>query len=161
MFDRTDRYLGLGFVLLGGICFYSATTWPMYFASDPAGPGAIPKILSVGIILLGLILSVGGFFQKKKAEKPLVTVVELRVIGLLSAACIVYILILPLIGYLLATPLLIAAILLICGSRNVKQIVLISLIGTLVLFLLFYSLLRVNLPLGFMRKFINSFMPRL
>ncbi|MBQ4253490.1 MAG: tripartite tricarboxylate transporter TctB family protein [Erysipelotrichaceae bacterium] len=161
MFDRTDRYLGLAFIALGGACFWSATTWPMYFASDPAGPGAIPKILSVGIMVLGLILTVGGFFQKKKAEKPIITASELRVVGGLTAASIIYIILLQFIGYLIATPLLIAAILLICGMRNVKQIVLISLIGTLVLFLLFYSLLRVNLPLGFMRKFIQSFMPRL
>ncbi|MBR1757544.1 MAG: tripartite tricarboxylate transporter TctB family protein [Lachnospiraceae bacterium] len=161
MFDRTDRYLGIGFIVLGGICFYSATTWPMYFASDPAGPGAIPKILSVGIMVLGLILAIGGFFVKTKPEKPLMSVAELRVVGLLTVTCIAYILLLQVIGYLLATPLLIAAILLICGNRNVKQIILLSVIATIVLFLLFYSLLRVNLPLGFMRKFIQSFMPRL
>ncbi len=161
MFDRTDRYLGIFFILFGGVCLHSASKWPVMFASDPAGPAAIPRILCVGIMVLGLILSVGGFFKKEKAEKPLITGVELRVLGGLTAACIVYILLLQVIGYLLATPLLIAAILLICGDRSVKRIILLSVIGTLVLFLLFYSLLRVNLPLGFMRKAIGAIVPRL
>ncbi|MBR6114334.1 MAG: tripartite tricarboxylate transporter TctB family protein [Oscillospiraceae bacterium] len=161
MFDRTDRYLGIVFMLFGGVCMHSASKWPVMFASDPAGPAAIPRLLCAGIILLGLILTVGGFMKKEKAEKPLITGVELRVLAGLTAVCIIYILLLKPIGYLLATPLLIASILLICGDRSIKRILLLSLIGTLVLFLLFYSLLRVNLPLGFMRKAVSSVVPRL
>lgn len=161
MFERTDRYVGIGFVAFGAIMYYIATTWKANFTADPAGPAAIPKILCAGLIILGAILAIGGFRVKTKSEKPVVTKDEAITVGLLTVACIAYIALLPLVGYLIATPLLIAACLLIVGSRNVKTIVLLSLIGTLVLFLLFYSILQVNLPLGFMKNFIRSFVPRI
>ena len=74
----------------------------------------------------------------------------------LTASCLFYILLLPHIGYLLATPLLVAAVLLIVGLRTPKVILMVSVLGTIVLFLIFYSLLKVNLPLGFMRELIGG-----
>ena len=161
MFHRSDRYLGIGFMLFSIFMYYISTTWPMNFSSDPAGPSAIPKILCVGLCILGLILTVGGFGVKAKGNKVLFTRQELIITGALTIASIIYINILPVIGYLLATPLLIASILWFVGTKKVKTIVLVSIIGTLVLFLLFYSLLQINLPLGFTKKFISSIVPRL
>lgn len=161
MFNRSDRYIGLGFVVFGAYMFYLSTTWPANYSSDPAGPSAIPKILCVGLMILGAILAVGGFGVKVKSEKPMVTKDELVLTGCLTAACILYIVILPIIGYLLATPLLLAAILWLVGTKKPKTLILVSVIGTIVLFLLFYSLLQVNLPLGFMKRFISAIVPRL
>ena len=161
MFERTDRYVGIGFMAFGALMFYLATTWKANFTADPAGPAAIPKILCAGLIILGAVLTIGGFGVKTKSEKPIITKDEAITIGLLTAACILYIVLLPVVGYLIATPLLIAAGLVIVGSRKVKTIVMISVITTLILFLLFYSILRVNLPLGFMKNFIRSFVPRI
>ena len=160
MFEKSDRYVGIGFVLLGIICFYSATQWPMSFASDPAGPGAIPKILSAGLVVLGLILAIGGFLTKKKPEEKLVTRQELVLTLIMTGICVAYIILLPIIGYVIATPLLIAAILFTVGSRKWTTLVFVSLGASLVLFVLFYSLLRVNLPLGFMKNMLR-WVPRL
>ena len=161
MFNRSDRYIGLGFVAFGVIMYYLSTTWPMNFTADPAGPAAIPKILCAGLAILGLILCFGGFTVKNKDEAPLITKSEAIITGALTAVCLAYILILPIIGYLLATPLMLAACLWIVGTRKPKTVILISVIGTLVLFVLFYSLLQVNLPLGFMKRFISAIVPRL
>ncbi len=125
--------------------------------SDPAGPGGIPKILAAGIAIIGVLLIVGSFLLKKEGKgKPFFTRSELLVTVALTAISVAYILLLPVLGYLIVTPLLIASILVTLGRRKPLPIVLISVIGTLVLFLLFYSLLRVNLPLGFMRTTIDS-----
>lgn len=161
MFERTDRYVGLGFVVLGALCFYDSTGWKKSFASDPAGPAAIPKILCIGLILLGLVLAIGGFLCKKKPEGRFITGQELITTLVLCGICVAYILLLKIIGYLLATPLLIASVLVTVGMRKPKPIILISLITTIILFFLFYSLLRVNLPLGFMKKAISSIVPRI
>lgn len=157
MFERNDRYLGLGCIILGIFAYMAASQWKVMVGADPAGPGGIPKILSVGIAAIGIILIAGSFLMKnKQKEKPLFTRKELMITVSLLAICLVYILVLPYIGYLLATPLLIASILFSLGSRSAKSILLISAITTLLLFLMFYSVLKVNLPLGFMLPFIKS-----
>lgn len=157
MFERNDRYLGLGCVILGILAYISASKWKVMLGSDPAGPGGIPKILSAGIAIIGIILIAGSFLMKKKEQgKPLYSRSELQITILLVVISLAYLLVLPYIGYLLATPLLIAGILLSLGSRSVKSLLLISLISTLVLFVLFYSVLRVNLPLGFTEALIEG-----
>ena len=125
--------------------------------ADPAGPGGIPKILAAGIAGIGVLLIVGSFLLKKEGKgKPFFTRGELLVTVALTAISVAYILLLPVLGYLIATPLLIASILVTLGRRKPLPVILISVVATLVLFLLFYSLLRVNLPLGFMRTTIDS-----
>ena len=161
MFDRTDRYVGIGFIVLGILGTLSAMSWPTMFSTDPAGPAAIPIILCVSLIILGAVLAVGGFLVKKKAAEPFIQKRDVILVAELTGTCLLYIILLQVIGYLLATPLLLAAILLIVGTRKWKTIIMVSLITTVVLFLLFYSLLQVNLPLGFMRDFIRSFVPRI
>ena len=158
MFERSDRYLGTGCLLVGAMGFLEASKWKVLFSTDPAGPGAIPRILCVGFGILGLILLAGGFSVKKadNAEEPFCTVKEMKLTLVLAIVCLAYIVVLPIIGYLLSTPLLLTAILLTAGVKKPKTIVLISLIGTVVLFLIFYSLLKVNLPMGFMKKFIEA-----
>lgn len=158
MFERSDRYLGTGCLLVGALGYLEASKWKVLFATDPAGPGAIPRILCVGFGVLGLILLAGGFTVKKTelAEVPFCTVKEMKMTLALALVCLAYIVVLPILGYLLSTPLLLAAILLTVGVKTPKTIVLISLIGTIVLFLIFYSLLKVNLPMGFMKKSIDA-----
>lgn len=157
MFIRNDRYLGLGCVILGIFAYISATKWRVMMGADPAGPGGIPKILGTGIAIIGVILIAGSFLMKdKRKEKPLFTRKELIITVALIAICLTYILLLPHLGYLVLTPLLIAGILLALGSRKVKSILLISVVSTVVLFLLFYSILKVNLPLGFTETLIEG-----
>lgn len=157
MFEHNDRYLGLGCVILGILAYISASRWKVMIGADPAGPGGIPKILAVGIAGIGVILLVGSFLMKDKSkDKAFFTRGELMVTLSLTGISVAYLLLMPLIGYLIATPLLIASILLVLGRRSVKSVLPISLIATIFLFFLFYSALRVNLPLGFMRTFIDG-----
>lgn len=158
MFERNDRYLGVGIVLLGIICFVSASSWRALVAADPAGPGAIPRILSIGFILIGAILAVGSFLTVPKDAKKegLIDRISLGIIVRLTVICVVYLIIFPLIGYLLSTPLLIAGIMLATGVRKRKTLIMVSLIMTLILFCVFYYILQVNLPLGFMKSFLSG-----
>ncbi len=162
MFDRSDRYVGLGFIVLGALGIFSASQWKVLYSADPAGPTAIPIILCVGIIIMGAILLVGGLFVKKTADdKVIATKKEIILVTAIALSSLLYIMLLSVLGYLIMTPLYVASILVLVGSLKPKTVVLISVITTLVLFIMFYSLLRVNLPLGFMRGFISSFVPRL
>lgn len=158
MFERSDRYLGIGCILVGALGFLSASKWKVMFSTDPAGPGAIPKILCSGLLILGVILIAGSFATKQASEgaEPFCTKPELTLTLALALCCLIYIVVLPYLGYLLSTPFLAAAVMLLCGVRRPKTLVLVSLTGTLVLFLIFYSLLKVNLPLGFMKDLING-----
>ncbi len=160
MFEHNDRYLGIGCIVIGAFCFYTASGWSRVGASDPAGPDALPKILSVFFMVIGVILLLGSVLMKKQTEgetrEAFLSGKSLAIIGLLAAICLAYILILPHIGYLFATPLLIACALLAVGERKPKTIILVSVIATLVLFVVFYFALQVKLPLGVLRAPMRS-----
>ena len=161
MFERNDRYLGIGIILIGIYCYITASGWRISAMSDPAGAAAVPKIMSAGFICIGVILIIGSFFLKKKDEsEAFIDKDSLFTLAMMAAICFAYLLVLPHIGYLLATPLLIIGIMWLLGTRKIMPLLLVSLGTTLVLFVIFYFMLRINLPLGFTRDFIRGLDPR-
>lgn len=158
MFERIDRYLGISCILLGIAGYVSASGWKVMMAADPIGPGGVPKMLCEALIVLGAVFAFGSFFSAEKDEprEKVFDQTNVMVTLRLSAVCFCYIVILPYIGYLLATPLLIAGILVVVGGVSAKKIVSVSLIGTVVLFFVFYVMLEVHLPLGFTRGFVQG-----
>ena len=159
MFERGDRYLGIGTILIGIYCYVTASGWRITPITDPAGPGAVPKMMSAGFMGIGAILIAGSFFRKKNAgekEEAFIDKDSLFTAVTLAAICIVYLIILPYVGYLLATPPLIIGIMWLLGVRKITTLLSVGLITTLVLFVTFYVMLRVNLPLGFTRDFIRG-----
>jgi hypothetical protein len=59
------------------------------------------------------------------------------------------------VGYILMTPLLIAAIMLSVGERGVRRILTTSIFTTAFLFCVFFYALKVNLPLGILYPLFN------
>ena len=154
MFERNDRYLGLLSIICGILGYFAASKWTVLMAADPLGPSGVPKILGTCFVILGIILTGGSLLSHNTEERKETPKKDFTFIVILSIICFIYLNLLPYLGYLLATPLLIAGILIVTGGVPLKTILSVSIGGMFILFTVFYSLLKVNLPLGFMKEIV-------
>lgn len=145
LFQKRDRILGLLVVLLGAGILVESNRWIELFHTDPAGPSGAPKLLAGGIIFLGIVLFVGSFFARSEGSKEIYMDRTILTVFLLCGA---YAFLLNVVGYLILTPLLIGSIMWTLLTRNRKEIILVSVFTTLVLFSVFHFGLKVDLPWG-------------
>jgi len=159
MFSYKDFAVGIASILLGVLIVFESRGLVAKTSLDPAGPAALPLMMAWSLIVLGAIEVVGGLYArgKTKADRPpsagfkavlgkwyeryrLVLIV--MIIG--AAFCALF----DLLGYLIAVPLMFAAILWFMERRDLKSIIGINLAVTAFLFVVFKYALSVNLPLG-------------
>lgn len=122
---------------------------------DPIGPAYFPRLLAlcIGMCAVGLIIEgIVGLMKQGLARRDLRESAPslegyLRVLKTLLA-CAAYVFLLEPAGYIIATPVLIAAIMLIYGERQKRRIIGMSLGFTVALWLLFALGLKVLLPPG-------------
>ena len=149
MFERSDRYLGIACIVFGAIVFWDASRWKVLMKTDPAGPGAVPKILAISIAVIGLVLIIGSLiFARLQDKKAIFTKAEMKPILLISVISFAYIILLEHVGYLFMTPLLIIGLMAVANVRKLKTLLSVGIGATLVLFVLFFIVLKVQLPMG-------------
>jgi len=156
MFKKHDYVVGIAAILLGIGIIIQAQFLEVRTSLDPAGPKALPIMIAVGMIVIGIIHVIGGRYVSRRLEqngteesrdladkvreyKPVISIVIISLIYGLS---------LNILGYLVMTPLLIGAILWALEVRSMKKILQVSLIMTVILYVVFKVGLQVDLPLG-------------
>lgn len=158
MFKREDLFVGIVSVLLGVFVLITASTFHESTTLDPAGPGGVPILLAWGILVIGIIHIVGAFMAPKftgdKKAKYAKEFEEWKPVLRITLVCILYIALIEYIGYLIATPLLIAGIMLMIKVRSVKSLVLTSVFTTAILYIVFGVVLKVSLPMGFLEALL-------
>jgi hypothetical protein len=159
MFKKNDWIFGIISVAIGVFVLFNIESLRNIKNSmDPAGPAALPLIIAWSMIVIGIIHFTASLYLirkesvKEKSEgakknKSIMPVLKI------SIASVIYILILPIIGYPLAMPLLTSSIMLSVGIREKKKIIAVSLMTTIILFASFTFGLKVDLPLGFFESF--------
>lgn len=159
MFKKNDWIFGIISVAIGVfVLFNIGSLRNIKNSMDPAGPAALPLIIAWSMIVIGIIHFTASLYLirkesvKEKSEgakknKSIMPVLKI------SIASVIYILILPIIGYPLAMPLLTSSIMLSVGIREKKKIIAVSLMTTIILFASFTFGLKVDLPLGFFESF--------
>lgn len=160
MFKKKDWIFGVISVVLGlFVLFNIEALREIKNSMDPAGPAALPSIIAWSMIIIGLLHIAAALYliriesvKEKRGEVTNKTKSILPVVKI-SIASVIYILLLPIIGYPLAMPLLITAIMLSVGIREKKKIIVVSLMTTIILFVSFTFGLKVDLPLGFFESF--------
>lgn len=159
MFNREDALVGIASVLLGIFVLFVAGTFNENTALDPAGPGGVPTILAWCILIIGIIHIIGAYLApKSNDDKKAFFTKEFenaKPVLRITVVCALYIFLLEYIGYLIATPLLIIGIMWTINVRNIKSLILTSVVTTLVLFLVFGIALKVRLPMGFFENFLQ------
>ncbi|MDR3165225.1 MAG: tripartite tricarboxylate transporter TctB family protein [Synergistaceae bacterium] len=157
MFERNDWIFGLVSLTLGIAVLFYSRTFDVVTSMDPSGPAAMPRIVAWLMIFIGIVHIAASASIIKNGKKPKESGKKgsYKPVVMICAACAVYYLLLESIGYIVMTPLLIMSIMASVGERNVKSLVSTSVGTTLVLFLIFYCVLQVNMPLGILSVFFN------
>ena len=136
---------------------FSATAFIMtlgfkQFKNVPVGPEFFPRALTVGLFICSLVLLIQSITADPKKDKKAPTISPLDKgmqrlfagIGII----IVYALCWEPLGFIIATPLAMAGIMLLLGYRKYLMMVIFSLGTMIVIFSAFRFFLNVDMPLG-------------
>jgi putative tricarboxylic transport membrane protein len=122
-------------------------------------PATFPQIMCLGMMIFTVILLIQSVLKLKKAdpEDPMMEAANslnalknkgVQAALLVIVLCIAYAALFEVLGYVLVSTLIAAAIMWLIGKRDVKQIVLVSVLVPLLMWFVFYKLLTVNIPMG-------------
>ena len=114
---------------------------------------------AVGMMIFTVVLLIQSVFKLKKAdpEDPMmeaaasINIVKnkgVQAAVLVIVLCASYAALFEVLGYVLASTIIAAIIMWLIGKRDVKQIVLVSILVPLMMWLVFYKFLTVNIPMG-------------
>ena len=158
--QRVDRWLGLALVL-----FALAWSWAVVATIPPgwegeAGPRGFPLLLGIALGALGLYMSVSAFrsdaaaaADEDRIEPP--TRSEVRTVGLTTLVFLAYAFLLDKLGFLVATPIMVAgALWLIVGQRSWPTILILTAGLTVGSYLVFGVLMPAHLPEGSWLEFL-------
>ena len=122
-------------------------------------PATFPQFMCIGMIIFTVVLLIQSILKLMKAdpEDPMMeasaTINIVKNKGVQAAAfvivlCAAYAALFEVLGYVLASTFIAAIIMWLIGKRDVKQIVLVSVLVPLLMWFVFYKLLTVNIPMG-------------
>ena len=122
-------------------------------------PATFPQVMCIGMMVFTIILLVQSLISLKKMDpddpniQPAASINVLKNKGVQAGLfvivlCILYVALFKTLGYVLASAIIAAIIMWLIGKRDVKQILLVSVLVPLAMWLVFYKLLTVNIPMG-------------
>ena len=144
----SEIVFGAVFLLLS--VFFFAMTFAFPEITIALSPTVFPRFVTICLFLLSLLLLIQGIGKQRKQhlERPRVKIdrAYLKRFVLMAVAGLIYTRIIRYTGYVVATPLFIAAAMIIFAEKKWYRIVLISIGVTAVLYLVFRMVFRVPLP---------------
>lgn len=142
---KIPNYIGgILTIILAGF-FYSRTfNFPNLQAQD-IGAAFMPRVYCILLILLGGILIVQGFLDKSENSGSENT---MKYAMLSMVFILVYIILVPILGFYISTLLLVLGMLLFSKVRSKVILVTIPIGTILFIFVFFQQLLKVSVPLG-------------
>lgn len=138
-----DRGIAIATFALGLTLLLLAFRFPEPGQPEDPGTAALPQIIGVGLLLLGVLL----FFNTERTLLAPAPGSRLRT-GLMVVASIGYTLLLTPLGFVIATLLFMVLGLLIMGVRSPIRLTLVPVLVTLAVYYLFTAALGVYLPSG-------------
>ena len=122
-------------------------------------PATFPQIMCIGMMVFTVVLLIQSVLKLKKADpedpmmEPAGSINILKDKGVQAGVfvivlCAAYAALFEVLGYVLASTIVAAIIMWLIGKRDVKQIVLVSILVPLLMWFVFYKLLTVNIPMG-------------
>ncbi|MED9823029.1 MAG: tripartite tricarboxylate transporter TctB family protein [Christensenellales bacterium] len=129
-------------------------------------PASFPQIMCIGMMVFTVILLVQSLISLKKMDMDDPNMQEAASINIFKnkgvqaglfviVLCIAYAALFKVLGYVLASAIVAAIIMWLIGKRDVKQILLVSILVPLLMWLVFYKLLTVNIPMGVLEPLKN------
>lgn len=143
---RADLLIGIGLLVFAVLYYRESLEITVGFAADRLGPTFFPRILaaSLGACALGLIWRSLRGRSDPGALPPVRIGHFLGMIGFTLA----YALLLHPLGYVIATPLYLAGLVILLGYRSITGVAGTAVGVTIVLYLVFARALHVLIPMG-------------
>lgn len=162
----------ISILLIAFEVFAWAQTNVIKTAKDAAvQPSMFPRIMIIGmgiftgvLLLQSLIKVFGGMKEDDPLAAPAESINPIKNKGVLAALfvivlCALYVLLFKDLGYVVVSLILSAILMLLIGMRKPLQLVLIAVLVPLGMWLVFYKLLQVNIPMGvlqFLRDLVDK-----
>ncbi len=158
-------------IFLGiGIWAYLKTLTFRTVKGSYAQPATFSQIMLIGMMIFASILliqsiwnlahlKVGSWAAEKAASLNFITDRGVQYALITILLCVAYVALFKPLGYVLVSFIICFAIMILIGKRKWVQMLLISLLVPLCMWLLFYLLLKVNIPMGpltFLRDLIDE-----
>ena len=168
---RVDLALCLGTLGLGIFLVYASWSIRRGSIPDPIGSGGWARVIGIALIAIAATLVFRRLVAWRGATSHLVpsdggkdgeagyTNSNIRPF-LLLATGVVWILLLPRIGFLLSTAVFTAASIATMGVRSLKKLILVPLLFTLITWLLFGQVFGIHFPAGPIEKTLQEIIPR-
>jgi putative tricarboxylic transport membrane protein len=148
--QQVDRWVGAMLALLGTAVLWTSRAFPAV-PGQKVGAGFLPGIVGAGILLCALLLMWRSTRTAAYADVDDAPQDERYApAAVVVAACLGYILLAERLGFLIVAPLCLMAVFLAFRARWWPSLMW-ALVGTLVVHVAFYKLLRVPLPWGVLR----------
>jgi len=142
---KGNLFSGLLLLALGGYVIVKAMRFPKPMDNTP-GPGLFPILVAIALIVLVLLM----LWENRTTtdNKPVVDIKspDFHRAVFVVLALVAYIILLPLLGFLIATPLGLLGIMLIVNRQAVLMKLLATGLATGALYGVFHTLLQVPLP---------------
>ena len=142
----SELVIGIGAVLLGIVVIVLASG--LQKVKLGIGPGGFPRFIGFTILLLGAVQTVktlrNGIEMPRFQAEPRALVHFLLAV----AACFLYVAVVPTVGFLLATPVLLFVMLMLYENRNILFCAVLSIVVTVILWALFTKVFLIFLPAG-------------
>lgn len=146
---RANVFISIVLIVFSGFYAHLITGLPKREIPYTLGADFMPWVLTICLLFLASVLLLRGLFLRGGDTKG-VTISLREVSGILSLLAIIvaYIEAMIYFGYLFTTPLFIATMMLISGSRKVREIILFSIVIALAVYFFFHRFFDVPLPGG-------------
>jgi len=146
---RADFYIGLGLLAFALVYYQQSFSIVRGFASDRLGPAFFPRMLALALAALSLALIGRALAGRSDPSRP--PEMRLGVFAAVMGLLVVYAAVMPVVGFLIATPVLLAAVIRLLGLRQWAAVLGTAVGVTAVLYVVFGRALHVLLPLGPLR----------
>lgn len=155
-----DAIVGIVIALFGAVIVSQAWTFPKA-QHIPYGPGFLPSILGIGLVICGLILILTGIFQRH--QQPLLALgawakSPRHVFGfvLILASLGFYVLVADDIGHFASSAIILFALVGYLGRRPLQALV-VSIVASFAIQMFFVEVLLVPLPWGILEPYSGWF----
>ena len=143
---RADLSIGIGLLLFALLYLQQSFLITRGFASDRLGPAFFPRLLAGALVVLAVVLIVRALSGRSDPTPP--PAIRFGILFGVLALLVAYGLLMPQLGFLLTTPVLLGAFIWLLGLRQWGSLVGTAVGLTVILYLVFVRALHVLLPLG-------------
>jgi putative tricarboxylic transport membrane protein len=143
---RADFFIGLGLLAVALLYYQQSFSIVRGFASDRLGPAFFPRMLALALAALSLTLVIRALAGRSDPSRP--PAMRVGVFAAVIALLVIYAVVMPAVGFLIATPVLLAAVIWLLGLRRWVTVLGTALSVTAVLYVVFGRALHVLLPIG-------------